>query len=140
MSNSKPAIVRNRDTWRIANHVSDPNDRQTLVEYGDTWHALWPTMYVQPINPADLDRALMGLRESDKDAYDTFLNIMLRQDTDACMTESPNDKKVEVVARVFVQSFPSDNLDHNPSGSYWLILMDDGTTRWTYASRPKDGG
>ena len=69
-------IVRHRDSWRIADLVEELPSGQSLVLRSDVYD-VWPRHYTERLDPADLDQALMWLRERHASDYSHFLTIML---------------------------------------------------------------
>lgn len=69
-------IVRHQDSWRIADLVEELPNGQSLVRRCDVYD-VWPRHHTEYLDPADLDRALMWLRDHDRNAYNRFLTTML---------------------------------------------------------------
>lgn len=70
-------MVRNRNSWRVAYAIDAIEDATDMLVYCGGGADLWPHHYVDRIQSKDLDRALMNLRSTDVDQYNTFITIML---------------------------------------------------------------
>lgn len=75
------ALVRNSDSWRIAYVVAEIGEMGGKVVVSNrTGIDLWDERYLEPIEPCDLDKALMDLRRTSREMYDAFLATMLGLD------------------------------------------------------------